>query len=83
MVKSYGNFGNVYYCFGEYKEVIKCYEEVFEISIRIEDRWLEIVLYGNIGLMYGVLGDYDKVLMYIEKVFELVVELNMRKEEGI
>lgn len=60
----YGNFGFVFYSFGDYNKVIDYYKLDFKIVKEVEDKVREVFVYDGLGVSFELFGCLFEVLDY-------------------
>lgn len=60
----YGNFGFVFYSFGDYNKVIDYYKLDFKIVKEVGDKVREVFVYDGLGVSFELFGCLFEVLDY-------------------
>ena len=79
---AYGNLGNAYQSFQDFKTAINYHERDLKIAKEVRDRAGEGRAYGNLGNTYCSLGDFQNAIEYQERYLKICRETRDRAQEG-
>lgn len=63
-------------------EVLLKFQEVLDIGLKHNDRWLQSTTYVRMGLVYRRKGEYDKAMEYLERAFKCAEGDDMAIEDA-